>query len=52
MADPATRRTPAARQQEAMIKQFTGADTQHSHQLSWQRIRRAAAEGKLMRLAR
>jgi len=43
MTDPTKHRTLAARQLQAMIKQFTGADTQQSDQLSWQRIRRATA---------
>jgi hypothetical protein len=42
----------SARQQEAMVEQFRGADADKSDQRDWQRIRRAAASRQLKRPAR
>ncbi len=42
----------SARQDEAMIEQFSEAQPEKSEQQSWQRIRRAAAGRKLKRPAR
>jgi hypothetical protein len=42
----------SARQQEAMIEQFSVTEPEESEPQSWQRIRRAAAGRKLKRPAR
>jgi metal-responsive CopG/Arc/MetJ family transcriptional regulator len=42
----------SARQQEAMIEQFSVTEPEENEQQSWQRIRRAAAGRKLKRPAR
>jgi metal-responsive CopG/Arc/MetJ family transcriptional regulator len=42
----------SARQQEAMIEQFSVTKPEENEQQSWQRIRRAAAGRKLKRPAR
>jgi hypothetical protein len=52
MTNSANRRTPAARQQVAMIEQFSHADREKSDQRDWQQIRGAAATRSLMRPAR
>jgi hypothetical protein len=49
MANPANRIRRAARQQAAMVEQFSEPGSKNSDQQSWQRIRRAAASRKLMR---
>jgi hypothetical protein len=42
----------SARQEEAMIEQFSDPDLQKDEQRDWQRVRRVAAERKLKRPAR
>jgi hypothetical protein len=42
----------SARQEEAMIEQFGGADPDKTDQRNWQQIRRAAVSRKLKRPAR
>jgi len=42
----------SARQDEAMIEQFNGADPDKTDQRNWQRVRRAAMGRKLKRPAR
>jgi hypothetical protein len=42
----------SARQDEAMIEQFSDPDLQKDEQRDWQRVRRVAAERKLKRPAR
>jgi hypothetical protein len=42
----------SARQQEAMIEQFSHTEPEENEQQSWQRIRRTAAGRKLKRPAR
>jgi metal-responsive CopG/Arc/MetJ family transcriptional regulator len=42
----------SARQQEAMIEQFSAAESEKNERQNWQRIRRAAAGRKLKRPAR
>jgi len=48
MANPEnSRRRAKARQEKAMIEQFSGADPAQSDQHNWQRIRRAAVARNL-----
>jgi hypothetical protein len=48
MRNPASsRRRAKARQEKAMIEQFSGTDPAYSERQSWHRIRRAAAARKL-----
>lgn len=50
--ESALQRWYTARQDEAMIEQFSGPESETDEQQSWQRIRRAAAERQLKRPAR